>query len=123
MYLCDAVTVDTEHARFVFLSGATAVDASGTVVGVGDTTAQTRQALRNIDAVMREAGGTIDDVVRLRIYVGAPLRPTTLTEVHAARSEVFGVERCPASTFVAVSALAGPDLLVEIEADGVVEVG
>ena len=103
----------------IFLSGTTATDAQGEIVGVGDPYAQTRQILDNIAAALRRAGATLDDVVRTRIFV------TDISQWEAvgrAHGEVFAKIR-PACTMVEVARLIAPELLVEIEADAVIPEG
>jgi enamine deaminase RidA (YjgF/YER057c/UK114 family) len=100
----------------IYLSGTTATDAEGKIVGVGDPYAQTRQILDNIAAALQRAGATLDDVVRTRIFV------TDISQWEAvgrAHGEVFGTIR-PACTMVEVARLIAPELLVEIEADAVI---
>lgn len=80
---------------------------------IGDIGAQTREALRRIEVALNQAGATLSDVVRTRIYVTDISR---WPEVAAVHSEVFGEIR-PAATMVEVAALIAPELLVEIEAD------
>jgi enamine deaminase RidA (YjgF/YER057c/UK114 family) len=80
---------------------------------VDDIGAQTREALRRIEVALNQAGATLSDVVRTRIYVTDISR---WREVAAVHSEVFGEIR-PAATMVEVAALIAPELLVEIEAD------
>jgi len=86
---------------------------AGTTGTGADITAQTRDALRRIEIALREAGGSLSDVVRTRMYV---TDISLWQEVGSAHAEVFGEIR-PVSTMVEVSALIAPDLLVEIEAD------
>ena len=100
----------------VFVSGTVAWSEAGELVGAGDMYAQAKQAIANIEAALREAGASLSDVVRTRIFVTDIRR---FEEVARAHSEAFGEVR-PAATLVAVSALAVPELLVEIEADAVV---
>jgi len=99
--------------RTVYVSGTTATDSEGGLVGRGDAYAQTAQALRNIESALGRAGGGLDQVVRTRCFV------TDIglwEEVGRAHREVFGAIR-PASTLVEVSRLIDPEMLVEIEAE------
>lgn len=97
----------------VFISGQVALDGAGKLVGEGDVGAQAEQAFRNLRTVVEACGGTIDDVVKITIYVtDAGSRPA----VAAVRQRFFADGRYPASTYLVVSALAVPSLLVEVEA-------
>lgn len=100
----------------IFVSGTVAWSEAGELVGAGDMYAQAKQVIRNIEAALKEAGASLSDVVRTRMFVTDIAR---FGEVARAHSEAFGEVR-PAATLVAVSALADPELLVEIEADAVV---
>ncbi len=97
----------------LFLSGQVSQDADGNLVGVGDVTAQTRQVLGNMRALIEAAGATLDDVVKLTVYV---VDINDGAKVREVRSEFFGGPDYPASTLVGDIKLARPEFLVEIEA-------
>ncbi len=97
----------------VFISGQVALDGEGKLVGEGDAAAQTEQVFKNLQAVVAGCGGTMDDIVKITIFVTDPsYRPA----VAAARLKWFKEGEWPASTYLVVSALAVPTMLVEIEA-------
>jgi len=105
-------TDGVEAGGFLYVAGMLPLDANGDLVGAGDVVRQAEQVLDNVGAVLRAAGTTFDDVVRVGVYLlNMADRPT----VNTVRRRYFGDAR-PAATAVEVSALAIPDALVEIEA-------
>lgn len=101
----------------VHVSGTTATGPDGKLVGIGDVGVQTRRTLANIERALQSAGAELRHVVRTRVYVTDIDRWETIGRAHG---ELFGQVR-PASTMVQVSRLIDPDMLVEIEAEAIVE--
>ena len=101
--------------RLLFISGQVAFDRTGAVVGAGDPGEQTRQCLRNIDALLRAANASSSAIVRLTIFL---INMADRAAVAQARREYFGDHR-PTATLVEVKGLVHPDLVVEIEATAV----
>lgn len=97
----------------VFLTGQVACDEAGNIVGPGDIAAQAAQIWHNIDLLLREAGATPADIVKLATYATSR---DFLPALHAARAAFFGAGSYPASTFIVVAGLAEPEMLAEIEA-------
>lgn len=101
----------------VFVAGTTAVDESGEVVGEDDFYAQTAYIYKKIEKALQQAGATMDNVVRIRTFITDMGK---YPDVLKAQGEVFENIR-PAATLVEVTALIDERLLVEVEADAVIE--
>jgi enamine deaminase RidA (YjgF/YER057c/UK114 family) len=101
----------TSPVRTVYVAGQVAFNERREVVGVGDMAAQTEQVYRNLEAALLAAGASFKDVVKMTTYI------TDMSQAQAARAvraRYFG-ETLPVSTLVEVTALAHPDLMIEIE--------
>ncbi|HEX7382131.1 MAG TPA: RidA family protein [Nevskiaceae bacterium] len=122
----DSVRYGFSHATrsrggtVIHCSGQVGWDATGKLVGPGDVAAQARQALANLKQVLKEAGATPADVVRMKVFV-VNHKPEYLESVGAAIGEFYGSASPPASTWLGVQSLALPELLIEIEATAVVD--
>jgi 2-iminobutanoate/2-iminopropanoate deaminase len=114
-HFSQAIEVEAK-GRLVFISGMTSRRADGTIAGVGDIEAQTRQVCENLKAAVEAAGGTMGDICRVDVYVRNMEHFET---IHKVRREYFSSPP-PASTMVAVSGFVSPDYLIEINAIAVV---
>ncbi|MDA1324064.1 MAG: RidA family protein [Proteobacteria bacterium] len=108
---------EVSGGRLVFVAGQIPWDADGQTVCKGDVAGQTRQVFTNIGAVLAEAGGTLDDVVKITVFAADIRYRDAINQV---RTETFK-EPYPASTQVAVASLVDPEWLVEIEAIAFIE--
>ena len=105
-----AVVVETQ--RLLFISGLLARDTAGTLVGVGDISAQTKQVCENLKASVEAAGGTLEDLVRVDVYITDMKH---FDAIHAVRRGYFPKDP-PASTMVEIKRFTHPDALIEINA-------
>ena len=108
--------VEAPAGRTIYVSGQVSMDAEGNVVGEGDVGAQTEKVLENVATVLEAAGGSLDDVVKVTVFI------TDMGHydgIHEVRRRFFR-EPYPASSMVEVSALIDPRLLVEVEAVAVI---
>ena len=109
--------VEAPAGRTIYVSGQVSMDAEGNVVGEGDIKLQTETVLGHVKSVLETAGGGMDDVVKVTVFI----RDMGLyNEIHEVRRRYFQ-EPYPASSMVEVSALIDPRLLIEIEAVAVIE--
>jgi reactive intermediate/imine deaminase len=104
------------RGRLVFISGMTARHTDGTMAGPGDIAAQTRQVCENLKAAVEAAGGRMDDICRVDVYIR---NMEHFPQIHKVRAEYFK-EPLPASTMVEVTKMTSPEALIEISAIAVV---
>jgi reactive intermediate/imine deaminase len=110
-HFAQAVEVEAT-GRMLFVSGMVAKGADGKVTGAGDIEAQTRQVCENVKAAVEAAGGTMDDICRVDVYVR---NMEHFDRIHKVRREYFKSPP-PASTMVEVSKFTSPDYLIEMSA-------
>ena len=110
-HFAQAIAIEAK-GRLVFISGMVAKGADGKCVGVGDIEAQTKQVCENLKAAVEAAGGTMEDICRVDVYVR---NMEHFERIHKVRREYFGSPP-PASTMVEVSKFTSPDYLIEISA-------
>lgn len=102
---------------FIYVSGSTAIDERGQIVGEDDAYKQTVQTIANIKTALEKLGAKLEDVVRTRIYLKDI---SDWDDVGRAHQEAFG-QILPATSMLEVSSLISPEMLVEIEADALIE--
>ena len=107
------------QGTLVFISGMTARMADGTIAGLGNVEVQTRQVCENVKAAVEEAGGTLEDIVRVDVYVR---NMEHFDIIHKVRREYFKAP-APASTMVEVCKFTSPDYLIEMNAIAVLPNG
>lgn len=110
-------TMIEARGRLVFISGMTARRADGSIAGIGDIEAQTRQVCENVKSAVEQAGGTMDDTCRVDVYVR---NMEHFDQIHKVRREYFKPP-APASTMVEVCKMTSPEYLIEINAIAIVQ--
>jgi 2-iminobutanoate/2-iminopropanoate deaminase len=114
-HFSQAVEADAA-GKLVFVSGMTARRPDGSIAGIGDVTEQTRQVCANVKAAVEAAGGSVEDICRVDVYVR---NMEHFDQIHAVRQEFFPAPP-PASTMVEVNKFTSPDYLIEMNAIAVV---
>lgn len=105
-------TVVEARGRLLFISGMTARKADGTIAGIGDVSEQTRQVCENLKAAVEAAGGTLDDIARVDVYIR---NMEHFPAIHKVRQEYFKGTP-PASTMVEITKMTSPEYLIEMNA-------
>jgi 2-iminobutanoate/2-iminopropanoate deaminase len=109
-------TMIEARGKLVFISGMTSRRADGSIAGIGDIEAQTKQVCENLKAAVEAAGGKMDDIVRVDVYVR---NMEHFDQIHKVRREYFKAP-APASTMVEICKMTSPDYLIEINAIAVI---
>ncbi len=109
--------VKAQGNQLLFISGTTARDKDGNIVGKGDIKAQTKQILENMKKVLDQVGATFDNIVKVTVFI---TDMGNFKEIHEVRAKYFKKD-FPASTLVQVSSLYTPDILIEMEAIAVLD--
>jgi 2-iminobutanoate/2-iminopropanoate deaminase len=115
-HFSQAIAIEAK-GRIVFISGMTARRPDGSIAGIGDIEAQTRQVCENIKSALESAGGTMDDICRVDVFVR---NVEHFEKIHKVRREYFKAP-APASTLVEVTKMLHPDYLIEISAIAVIQ--
>ena len=114
-HFSQATTIEA-RGKLVFISGMTSRRADGSIAGIGDIEVQTKQVCENIKAAVETAGGKMDDIVRVDVYVR---NMEHFEQIHKVRREYFKAP-APASTMVEICKMTSPDYLIEINAIAVI---
>ncbi len=112
-----AAVIDLGNSYMVTMSGQVALDQQGNLVGKDDVAAQTRQVFINLKNIVEQAGGSMDNLVKLTYFI---LDVSQIQKVRNVRDEFINVQHPPASSLVEVSKLFRADILVEIEATAII---
>src|SRR4051812_37878885 len=115
-HFSQAIAIEAK-GKLVFISGMTARKSDGSIAGIGDIEVQTKQVCENIKSAVEAAGGTMDDICRVDVYVR---NIEHFEKIHKVRREYFKAP-APASTMVEITKMTSPEYLIEINAIAVVE--
>lgn len=111
--------VVTNPGKMVFISGQVAWDVHKQINSIDDIAMQTRKAFENVQFAIERAGGTLGDIVMLRLYI-VHYNEEKGQAIGRVLREFFGTNTPPANTWISVNGLANPDFLIEIEAQAVI---
>jgi reactive intermediate/imine deaminase len=114
-HFSQATTIEA-RGKLVFISGMTSRRADGSIAGIGDIEAQTKQVCENLKSAVEATGGNMDDIVRVDVYVR---NMEHFDKIHKVRREYFKAP-APASTMVEICKMTSPDYLIEINAIAVI---
>jgi reactive intermediate/imine deaminase len=112
-----SVEIDLGNSKMVIISGQIALDNKGNLIGKDNLAEQTEQVFINIKKIVTESGGTMDDVIKIGIYMIDITQVQTMRDV---RNKFFNQQKSPTSTLVQVSKLVRDDLLIEIDATAII---
>ncbi len=112
-----AAVIDLGNCNMLIISGQVALDSLGNLIGKGDVGKQTEQVFLNLKEIITEAGGTMDNIVKIGIYILDVSQIQTLRDV---RNKFINLKNPPTSTLVQVDKLFRDDILVEIEATAII---
>jgi reactive intermediate/imine deaminase len=112
-----SVEIDLGNSKMVIISGQIALDNKGNLIGKDNLAEQTEQVFTNIKKIVTESGGTMDDVIKIGIYMIDITQVQTMRDV---RNKFFNQQKSPTSTLVQVSKLVRDDLLIEIDATAII---
>jgi len=109
------VVVVAQPSKLIYVSGQTARNAAGELVGKGDLRAQVTQVMENLKSALAAAGATMADIIKLNYYV-VNLKSDQVPIIREVRGKYLPMEHPPAATLIGVTALAQEDLMIEVEA-------
>ena len=112
-----AAIIDLGNCKMIIISGQTALDAQGNLIGKGDMAKQTEQVFLNIKKIVTDLGGTMDNIVKTGIFL---VDASQIQAFRDTRNKFINLKNPPASTLIQVSKLFSDDILLEIEATAII---